>query len=221
MFIQVLIAKIRRYLSYYRHKYVGVCYNISVSIDPSSTFEGANSIGEKSFFKGQMGYGTYIGANCYIDGNIGRFTSIASDVQCNLGVHPYKYPYVSTSPMFFSLLKQTGETFATKQMFQEIKPSIQIGNDCWIGQRTFIAGGVKIGDGAVVLAGAAVVKDVPDYAIVGGVPAKIIGYRYDSITIDILQQTKWWNMPIDWLREHFELFSDIDSFISILKKHKK
>ncbi len=218
MFIRILRDKICRFVSYHRSKYIGVCYNISVTIDPTSTFEGANSIGEKSFFKGRMGYGAYIGANCYIDGNIGRFTSISSDVQCNLGSHPYKYPYVSTSPMFFSLLKQTGETFATKQMFQEIKPPIQIGNDCWVGQRVFIVGGVNIGDGAVILAGAVVVKNVPPYAIVGGVPAKIIGYRYDSETIDVLRQMEWWNMPIVWLKKHYELFSDIDSFVNILKQ---
>lgn len=52
-----------------------------------------------------------------------------------------------------------------------------IGNDVWIGMRSIIMPGVKIGDGAVIGAGAVVTKDVPDYAIVGGVPARIIKYR--------------------------------------------
>lgn len=220
MFIRIVLDKIHRYVTYHMHRYKGVRYNISVIIDSSSTFEGANSIGEKSFFKGQMGYGSYIGNNCYIDGDIGRFTSIASDVQCNLGLHPYKYPYVSTSPMFYSLLRQTGETFADKQLFQEITSPIKIGNDCWIGQKVFIAGGVNIGDGAVVLAGSVVVKDVPSYAIVGGVPAKVIGNRYDSETIEILQQVKWWNISVEWLRRHYDLFSDMDRFLKAVKKCK-
>ena len=54
---------------------------------------------------------------------------------------------------------------------------VVIGNDVWIGMRVIIMPGIKIGDGAVIGAGAVVTKDVPDFAIVGGVPAKIIKYR--------------------------------------------
>lgn len=220
MIYTILKDKINRYRSYrlLKQKYPFLKCNISVRIDLSSIFEGANSIGENSFFKGRMGYGSYICSNCYIEGNIGKFTSIANDVQCNLGLHPYKLPYVSTSPMFFSLLKQTGETFAKVQSFAEISPSIEIGNDCWIGQRVFIVGGVTINDGAVVLAGAVVVKDVPPYAIVGGVPAKIIGYRYEADIIETLLKIQWWNMPIEWLREHHELFGNMNVFLNYWSK---
>ena len=75
-----------------------------------------------------------------------------------IGTHPYSVPYVSTSPMFFSLAKQTGYTFAKGQCFEEFryaegKYPVVIGNDCWIGQRVSIISGVTIHDGAVVLAG--------------------------------------------------------------------
>lgn len=157
-----------------------------------------------------MGLGTYISENCHIEGDIGRFTSIAPSVRTHRGIHPTRTPFASTSPMFFSLRKQNGHTFATKQMFEEMTAPITIGNDCWICSNVFIAGGVKIGDGAVVYAGAVVTQDVPPYAIVGGVPAKIIRYRYDEDTINFLLKFKWWDRPIDWLKENWMLLNDIE-----------
>ena len=75
-----------------------------------------------------------------------------------------------------------------------------------------IMDGVSIGNGAVVAAGAVVTKDVPPYAIVGGVPAKIIKYRFTPDQIEFLQQFKWWNMPEDWIRENWQMFEDIEKF---------
>ena len=192
-------------LKYYRK--LAVKHNSTISI--TSTFEGANKVGPNSYFSGSMGYGSYIGGYCSIAANIGRFTSIAPYVHSNRGIHPYTFPYVTTCPMFFSLQKQNGKTFAKKQTFIEYKDKPIIGNDCWIGENVFVSGGVKIGDGAVVLAGAVVTKDIPDYAIVGGVPAKIIKYRYDNETIAFLQKIRWWNNSIDWLEKNWELLNDI------------
>lgn len=206
---------IRRYYIYVKDKirYRNfVHYNFTTKISSASSFEGANVIGNNTWFCGNMGYGTYICNDCSIIGNIGRFCSIAPEVKNTLGVHPISEPYVSTSPMFFSLRKQTGKTFAKKQLFEELKEPIEIGHDCWIGQRVFIVGGVKIGIGAVVLAGAVVTKDVPPYSIVGGVPAKVLKYRYDDDTIKFLLKSEWWNRPIDWLEANYELFCDIDEF---------
>lgn len=70
----------------------------------------------------------------------------------------------------------------------------EIGNDVWIGQNAVIMDGVKIGDGAIVAAGAVVTKDVAPYAIVGGVPAKLIKYRFDEATIKDLLRLKWWEL---------------------------
>ena len=69
---------------------------------------------------------------------------------------------------------------------------------------------MNIGDGAMVLAGAVVTKDVPPYAIVGGVPAKVKSYRYDEETIVFLLKARWWEKSLVWLKEHWELFSDMD-----------
>ena len=73
------------------------------------------------------------------------------------------------------------------------KSLVEIGNDVWIGAHAMIMSGVKVGDGAIIAAGAIVTKDVPPYAIVGGVPARIIRYRFPENIVNKLVQLKWWN----------------------------
>ena len=178
-------------------------------------FEGMNKIYSHSSFGGILGYGSYIGHHSSLTAKIGRFCSISNHVICNAGIHPFQAPFATTC--FFSLRKQNGATFATQQMLNEIKTTdnegafdCEIGNDVWICEGVFINGGIHIADGAVVLAHAVVTKDVPPYAIVGGVPAKIIGYRYDEATIKWLLNVQWWNNPIAWFRAHWSLLCDID-----------
>lgn len=190
-------------------------------IADSTTFEGANKVYGKAFVKAEVGYGTYIQENSNIRGKVGRFCSIGVDVKTVCWTHPYKEPFVSTSPMFFSLLKQTGTTFATEQTFEEMVEPPVIGNDVWIGNGAFIVGKVHISDGAVVLAHAVVTKDVPPYAIVGGVPAKIIGYRFTPETIDQLLEIKWWNKPIEWLKENWRLLNDMNKFKEYISDESK
>lgn len=197
-------------------------FSFTDTISMQSTFEGMSKIHKHVRFHGHLGYGSYIGSHSQLSANIGRFTSIAPYVRYNTGTHPYKEPFVSTAPCFFSLNpnhSQNGSTFATEQLFQEIlysnsekKVAVTIGSDCWIGEGTFLVGGINIGDGAVVLAHAVVTKDVPPYAIVGGVPAKIIGYRYDEETIRFLLQIKWWNNSPEWFKSHWCLLSNMDEF---------
>ena len=94
-----------------------------------------------------------------------------------------------------------------------------IGNDVWIGAKAIIKCGVTIGHGAVVAGGTFVSKDVPPYAIVGGVPAKVIKYRFDEATIQQLLELEWWNIPIEHLANI--RFDDINSAIEDCKKVKK
>ena len=169
-----------------------------------------------------MGYGSYISNNCMIDAHIGRFSSIAANVRVVAGIHPIEYPYVTTSPYFYSLRpQQKGYTFATRQLMKEIKfaddtkkTKVVIGSDCWIGDDVMMVSGVRVGDGAVVLARAVVTKDVPPFAVVGGVPAKILRYRFNDEDIKFLLEKEWWNKPIPWLKANWESLSDF----SLLKK---
>ena len=194
-------------------------FDISSSIALNAEFEGMNKIHKFVKFSGKMGFGSYIGAYSELNAQIGRFCSISRFVVCNNGIHPYRAPFVSTAPCFYSLNRnksQNGGTFAQQQLFQEFayadeekKYDVIIGNDVWICEGVFLNGGVTISDGAVVLAHAVVTKNVPPYAIVGGVPAKIIGYRYDEQTIEWLLEKKWWNNDEDWFRQNWLLMSDV------------
>lgn len=189
----------------------------SSRIGIKSKFEGFNVIYSHSIFNGKLGYYSYIGPNCNIKAIIGRFTSIGPYTKTIIGVHPYTYPFVSTCPAFFSKSQQCGRTFADKNYFEEFKfvdkdnkIHVEIGNDCWIQTDVKIVGGIKIGDGAVIMAGAVVTKNIPPFAIVGGVPAKIIKYRYSSEDIKFLLDYKWWYKDENWLKSNWMKLNDIE-----------
>lgn len=204
----------------YKKNRISIAITSNVSIN--STFEGFNKIHSKSKFKGHIGLCSYIGSHANLSSvHIGRFTSIAHGTEIITGIHTYKAPYVSTCPAFVSLTGQSSIIFTEKQQIDEFKYVdkkrdlyVIIGNDCWIGYKSSIISGVTIGDGAVVLAKALVTKDVPPYAIVGGVPAKIIGYRYTQDQINKLLAIKWWNWPLNKIKENSNLFLDLDKFIN-------
>lgn len=129
--------------------------------------------------------------------SIGRYTSIGRHVEIGLTDHPTTW--LSTTARLYNAHylgweKWTGKTVATQA--HEISRPVTIGNDVWIGDHAIIMGGVNIGDGAVVAAGAVVTKDVPPYAIVGGVPARIIKFRFDDSTIRELLDLAWWHYDI-------------------------
>jgi acetyltransferase-like isoleucine patch superfamily enzyme len=94
--------------------------------------------------------------------------------------------------------------------------SITIGNDVWIGSRALIVANATVGHGAVIAAGAVVTKDVPPYAVVGGVPAKIIKMRFEPEQIEELLKIAWWDWPEERIRKNLDLFyGDPDEFIRV------
>ncbi len=139
----------------------------------------------------------------------GKYTSIATHVSLGCSQHPTTT--LSTSPWVFGINPDFLDC-------EKNETPITIGNDVWIGTRVMVKDGVTIGDGAIVASGAVVTKDVPPYAIVGGVPAKIIKYRFDEETINDLLEVQWWNLP------HEEIVKlpvgDVKECIKILKNKK-
>ena len=152
-----------------------------------STCISSSHIGRFTYFAGTIASNVKIGSFC----SIGPGTRIGG-----MGSHPVNM--LSTHPAFYSTRGQAGMTFSDMNYFEEIKVT-HIGNDVWVGANAIVLDGVSIGNGAVVAAGAVVTSSVPDYAIVGGVPAKVLKMRFCEEDIRQLNQIQWWNFPIETL----------------------
>lgn len=162
----------------------------------------------------EMGDYSYASYRCRLSNvSIGKFSCIGPEVFAGLGAHPSR-DYVSTHPAFYSSKKTVQSTFVDKSRFQEFK-RIVIGNDVWIGARAIVVDGIVIGDGAIVAAGAVITKDVPSYAVVGGVPARVLRYRFQPDEITFLKNFKWWDKDIEWLEVNANLFRDVNQFKAI------
>ena len=149
---------------------------------------------------GKMTYGP-INAQCFgkNDGHlhIGHFCSIAQEVTFLLSGN-HTMDTLSTYPFEAYCFDEEGASLS--------KGDIIIGDDVWIGYRSIILSGVKIGQGAVVAAGSLVLKDVPPYAVVGGVPAKVIKYRFDSELRKCLEKVDYNKIDTDIVKSNEELF---------------
>lgn len=185
-----------------------------------SVAEGHNAVfNNTKVSKSFLGLCTYIANNSIIScAKIGRFCAIGDNVRTNPGRHPAN-TFVSIHPAFFSIKKQIDITFVKKQLFKEHKSisddkkyCAEIGNDVWIGNNVIIMDGIKIADGAIVGAGAVVTKNIPAFAIAGGVPAKIIKYRFSEKQIFFLLKFKWWNKNLEWIKKNAEYFKNIELF---------
>lgn len=140
-----------------------------------------------------------IGMHSYANGGyicdrtrIGRFCSIAYYTTIGIGSHDIDF--ISTHP--WTAKASHDPTFTRSNNWAAWT---EVGHDVWVDQGATILKGVRIGTGAVIAAGAVVSSDVPPYAVVGGVPARIIKYRFDAQTIGRLLASEWWTLPLEFL----------------------
>ena len=139
----------------------------------------------------------WAGEGIFTNARVGRYCSIAKHAKLWLSQHPVNWLSTTTlqyNKIAFGWNMYMGKTVSTCN-FHEIPP-VEIGNDVWIGNGACIMGGIKIGDGAIIATNAVVTHDVPPYAIVGGVPARVIRYRFDEDTIKELLELRWWQYDI-------------------------
>ncbi|NJL30329.1 MAG: CatB-related O-acetyltransferase [Phycisphaerales bacterium] len=155
-------------------------------------------------------YGVRVGAYSYgpmmEPGNfpagvtVGRYVSIAMGVLPLRRNHPLDR--LSTHPFFFN-----HELGVVARDTMDFVP-LEIGHDAWLGARAIITPGCKsIGLGAVVAAGAVVTRDVPDFAIVGGNPARVIRYRYPAVLQNEVRASRWWMQSLEQLRTQLPLLT--------------
>jgi len=138
---------------------------------------------------------------------VGRYCSIASGVQFIQSEHPTDW--ATTHPFSYSptgmegireyLLAQAATSFPLFPGSQFAPQRVTLGHDVWVGQGATFSGGVTVGDGAIVAARAMVTRDVPPYAIVGGVPARLIRMRFPEPLTQRLHALAWWRFGPDVL----------------------
>lgn len=189
---------------------------------PGTEFQtGAGAYGECQFGEGvivgpntilrdcRVGRYTYFAADsAIVNCRVGAFSSIGPEIRVSLGRHPTR-DYVSTYPSFYTQHGAGSIDLGVNTDFKEHLP-IVIGNDVLISARCLILDGVTVGDGAIIGAGAVVSVDVPAYTVVAGVPARVVRQRFTDEQITFLQNLKWWERDVGWIREYAPLFRDIN-----------
>lgn len=188
-------------------------------------FEGGNRLGSGIYVNCTFGRNSYVADDGRMfSTKVGRFTSIGPNVRIVNGVHPID-TFVSTHPAFYSEKPVSGKSFVKQNLFKDMvyvedSYTVSIGSDVWIGANVSITQGVCIGNGAVILANAFVNHAVPAYAVVGGIPAKILRYRYEPEVRSKLLDSAWWSLKDEELEKLSNYYQQPEIFADKVIKLK-
>ena len=168
----------------------------NVSIEENCKIYKSNINGEIKIGK----YSSIWGPNININGQvvIGNYCSIANSV--SIQEYNHDRERLTTYYIFKNIFNDKSENENTS------KGPIIIGSDVWIGMQSSILSGVQIGNGAIIAANSVVNTDIPDFAIAAGSPAKVLKYRFNDEIIQLLNDIKWWNWPIERIKSNRSIF---------------
>ena len=167
-----------------------------------------------------LGGYTFINSNTtlYPNTKVGRYCSIGKN--CEIGAFDHPLDWLSTSPFQYNMKLHFPTHEGECHQLKPIRPTQTIiKDDVWIGANCIIKRGITIGFGAIIAGGAVVIDDVPNYAIMGGVPAKKLKYRFDESTRNKLLSLKWWKLSPSELES--VQFNDIHQAILDIESIKK
>ncbi len=149
--------------------------------------------------------------------SMGRYCAIAPEV--TIGAHEHPTDWLTCSRVAYFPVVHGWDAFcrpdgtdaitAHRHRFAGSRPTTVLGHDVWIGQGAFIRSGVTLGTGCIVGARSVVTKDVPPYAVVSGLPARIKRYRFAEPIIERLLALEWWRYSLyDCYQVPFERIAD-------------
>ncbi len=169
-----------------------------------------------------VGAFTYLGVMSEIRRTqIGRFCSIAANVGIGPAEHPDQWlsshPFQYGSLRYFEDFPLWNQFASNNEQFQGNSKSTRVGHDVWIGRNAVIRQGVEVGHGAIVGANSFVNKNVEPYTIVGGVPAKLIRYRFSEKVIEQLLELQWWDWELNSHKNNLT-FSHVEIVIEQIRK---
>ena len=182
-------------------------------IDKTSKIESGSQV-----INTNMGKYSFCGYDCkLINCDIGSFCSIADNVSIGGAQHPIEW--VSTSPVFYEGRDSVRKKFSEFSRKEEKRTVI--GHDVWIGESVYIKGGVSVGNGSVIGMGSIVVKDIGNYEIWAGNPARLIRKRFTEDIIEELNAIDWWDLTEEELTSMAVNIKEPKKFISSLKGNRK
>lgn len=151
--------------------------------------------------------------------NIGPFCSIGANV--NMGLTKHSLEMISSSPIFQLHRNATGISWTDRDYAPNIldTSTTTVEADVWVGSNALVMSGITLHTGCVVGAGAVVTHDVPPYAIVAGIPARIIRYRFPPEIIERLLEVKWWSLPDEKITKIKDIFHKPDPTLEDLDKY--